>query len=128
MINVVDQLTISQAVATDVRTADGASATGIDLQDYIGQVGLILSSDVGTGNANNTLDVTVTGCATLGGSYTAALADNKAFAEVSTAAAHEVIYLDTRSVERFIKLNWDVEGTSPSFAFGVTLVGQKRTA
>lgn len=117
-------LTIAQMEICDVRTAT-LTGTAFDLQDYQGQVAITLMSDIGTGNADNTLNAKVQTSTTSGGSYSDI--SGAAFTEVTNAAGStETILVDTRVASRWIRFVGTKAGTSPSFAYGVLITGQKR--
>lgn len=105
-------------------TADVLSSA-IDLNDYEGQLAAILKTPGSTGNANNTLDVTIHHADTSGGSYTAA--SGAAFTQVGyNAAGEEKIVLNKGALKRWVKFNFDVTGTSPSYACAALLLGAKK--
>lgn len=104
-------------------TADGVSAA-LDLGDYEGEVVAVLMTLGSTGNANNTLDVTITESDTSGGSYTA---NGAAFAQVGyNAAASEKISFNSDSAKRYVKFDFNVAGTTPSYPVAVALLGVKK--
>lgn len=105
-------------------TADGLSAA-LDLQAYEGEIAISLSTPGSTGNANNLLDANVHEADASGGSYTAVT--GSAFTQVGyNAAASEKISLNSDEMKRFIKINFDVTGTSPSYPVAVHVFGYKK--
>lgn len=105
-------------------TADGLSAA-IDLNDYEGQLAAILKTPGSTGNADNRLDVTIHHSDTEGGSYAAA--SGAAFTQVAyNTAGEEKIVLNKGALKRWVKFNFDVTGTSPSYAVAALLLGAKK--
>lgn len=106
-------------------TADGLSAA-IDLNDYEGEVALVLLTPGSTGNANNTLDVNIHEADTSGGSYSAVTGQG-VFTQVGyNAASNQKISFNTDSCKRFVKFNIDVGGTSPSYPVALALLGVKK--
>lgn len=105
-------------------TADGQSAA-IDLQAYEGQLAALLMTPGSTGNANNTIDVAIYESDTSGGSYTAAA--GAAFTQIGyNVAGQQKISIDKTKLKRFVKFNFDVSGTSPSYAVAAALLGAKK--
>lgn len=107
-------------------TADGLSAA-IDLKEYEGEIALVLLTPGSTGNANNTIDVEVHEADASGGSYTAAAGG--AFTQVGyNAASQQKISLNSDELKRFIKIDFDVAGTDPSYPVAVAVMGVKKNA
>ena len=69
MIDVYNEIASAQLLVADVRTSS-ANGTGVDIQDYIGKLKLVLDSEEGTGNADNTLDVKIQHSDASGSGYT----------------------------------------------------------
>ncbi len=112
----------------DTYTTTQTSAAGIDLTDYVGNVALLLHSKEGTGNADNTLNVTFTESATLGGSYT--VLAGAVFAEVDDTAGGsiQIIRLNADGILGFVKSVGTIVGTTPSFIYGVSVIGRKQVS
>ena len=105
-------------------TADGLSSA-IDLNDYDGELAAVLLTTGSTGNANNTMDVAIYECDTSGGSYTAAT--GAAFTQVGyNAASQQKISVNKNELKRYVKFNFDVSGTSPSYPVACALLGAKK--
>lgn len=101
-------------------------SSAIDLNDYEGEVVAVLLTPGSTGNANNTMDITVHEADTSGGSYSA-VSGQGAFAQVGyNAASNQKISINSDSVKRFVKFNIDVGGTSPSYPVALALLGVKK--
>ena len=123
MIDVYNEIASAQLLVADVRTSS-ANGTGVDIQDYIGKLKLVLDSEEGTGNADNTLDVKIQHSDASGSGYTDIT--GAAFTQVDgSTAAFESISLDTRSTKRYIRAVATIAGTSPSYATSVILHGVK---
>lgn len=104
--------------------SDGLSSA-IDLQQYEGQLAALLMTTGSTGNANNTIDVSVYECDTSGGSYAAATGG--AFTQVGyNAAAQQKLVLNKNKLKRYVKFNFDVSGTDPSYPVACALMGAKK--
>lgn len=118
---VMDTLQLLNLFPTAARTAT-ANGTGIDLNDYEGDVAIILDSAAGTGTTP-TLDVKIQDSA-----------DNSTFADVSgatftqltTTAGREKIVINSNSTARYVRAVATIAGTSPSFTFSVNAVGIKK--
>lgn len=104
------------------RTAT-ANGTGVDLQQYSGDVAVLLDSAAGTGTSP-TLDVKLQDSA-----------DNSTFADISgatftqvtsAAAAQEKIVINKDAARRYVRAVATIGGTSPSFTFSVNAVGIKK--
>ena len=111
--------------AVDTFTSTQLSAS-LDLTDYVGNVIVILHSEEGTGNADNTLNVQIKESATSGGTYTDIT--GVVFAEVDDTAGGSLqrIRLDADAVKGFIKANGVIVGTTPSFIYGISVIGRKQ--
>ena len=122
-VNEGDVVTRIGGVAAQVLTADALGAA-IDLQDYEGELIVLLNSAAGTGNADNTLAVNLKESDTSGGSYTDVAGG--AFSAVSTAASAQKISVNSDEMKRYVKFNLDVGGTTPSFVMAAELLGIKK--
>ena len=120
IIDVHNELLASNLIAgTYTVNADGA---GVDLQDYQGVLKVILNSGAG-GGTTPTLDAKIQDSAD-----NSAFADipGKVFTQVTGVASIQFLGIDTRAVRRYIRVALTIGGTSPTFGFAVTAVGQKQ--
>jgi len=110
------------SLLADTYTAS-VNGSGVDLQGYQGKLKVMLNSGAG-GGADHSLDVKLQESA-----------DNAAWSDISGAAFTQVtnagaslqsLAVDTRGVKRYIRAVATIAGTSPSFGFAVTAVGQKQ--
>lgn len=122
-VNLGDQLQVG-VIIPSAAIAANANGTGLDIQQYEGEVCFILNSALGTGNADNTLDIKIqdsadnsTGWADVSGA---------AFTQVTTAASVQKLSLVTDNVARYVRAVKTVGGTTPSFIAGCVLVGMKK--
>lgn len=113
-VNLVTQVLIPASAAN---TAAATSATGVDLQGYIGSVAIAHNVGVITG----TLDGKIQDCDTLGGTYVDV--PGLTFTQVTAANKAQAIVVPVNSVRRFIKYV-GVIATGPA-VMGVTMHGQK---
>ena len=119
--NVMDTLQLLNLFPTAARTAT-ANGTGVDLNDYEGDIAIMIDSDAGTGTAP-TLDVKIQDSA-----------DNSAFADVTdatftqitTTAGRQKIVVNSDSSARYVRAVATITGTTPSFTFSVNAVGIKK--
>ncbi len=116
---------ILEQEAVDTFTADQLSAA-LDLTAYVGNVTVILHSEEGTGNANNTLNVQMQESATSGGTYTDIT--GAAFTEVDDTAGGslQILRIDADAILGFMKSNGIIVGTTPSFIYGISVIGRKQ--
>lgn len=113
------ELTTVEAVANLSRTASDVSAA-IDMSDYQGKVRFTLDAGAKTAGTDPTLDVKITHCTTIDGSYEDV--DDGDFAQITTTAGVETIELDVSDLEAYVKIDWTIGGTdSPEFPFGVVM-------
>lgn len=104
--------------------ADGLSAA-IDLKDYEGELIALLLTTGSAANADNTLDVNIHEADTSGGSYTAVT--GSAFTQVGDSeASTQKISLNKGAMKRYIKFNFNVEGTGPSYPVACAILGAKK--
>lgn len=110
----------------DTYTTTQTTATGLDLTEYVGNVAVLLHSKEGTGNADNRLNVKITESTTEGGSYTDIA--GATFAEVDDTAGGsiQIIRLNADAVKGFIKAVGTIIGTTPSFIYGISVIGRKQ--
>jgi hypothetical protein len=120
-----NQLTFAQMETCAVRTST-LTGTAFSLKDYVGQVVIVLHSALGTGNADNTLAGKIQSSATSGGSY--ADVTGATFTTVTNAAggSYQAISVDTRACSAYLKFIGTLAGTTPSFVFGVSIIGEKQ--
>lgn len=108
-----------KAVAT--LSASGAGSA-VDLAGLEGPVAFFI--DVGAGSGDMTLDAKVTECDTSGGSYTDV--SGGAFTQVTTTASRQMKVLDSKSLKRYVKIDYTLAGTTPSFLFSSHAAGVKK--
>jgi hypothetical protein len=116
-------LTVASVAASAARTTT-LTGTGVDLQSYEGNVGVILNSSAATAGTSPTLDVKIQDSA-----------DNSSFADVSgltftqvTTTASVQLVRVPKSVRRYIRAIGTIGGTSsPAFTYGLELVGVRKT-
>jgi hypothetical protein len=120
--NLGDKLQVMRLIPAAAITADG-NGTGVDLQEYSGEMCAILDSAAGTGDPDNTLDVKLQDSA-----------DNSSFADVSglvftqvtDTAGIQKLSFNKDEVRRYVRAVKDVGGTTPSFVASCSLVGLKK--
>lgn len=117
-----DKLEAINFHATAARTTTG-NATGVDMQQYDGDVVLILDSAAGTGTSP-TLAVTIEHSDSLGSGYTAIT--NAAFASVTTTASQQKLVISKDEARRYVRVTYTLGGTTPSFTFSVNGVAAKK--
>lgn len=118
---IMDMLTLLNLFPSAARTAT-ANGTGVDLQQYSGDVAVVLDSAAGTGTSP-TLDVKLQDSA-----------DNSTFADITSAtftqvtgtAAQQKIVINKDAAKRYVRAVATIGGTSPSFTFSVNAVGVKK--
>lgn len=120
--NIADILTPLSVYPVATVTADGLGSA-IDLAEYEGELAIFVAVSAGSGNM--TCDINVHDSDTSGGSYTAVT--GSAITQVTTTASIQKISLDSNQMKRFIKLNIDVGGTSPSFLISAVGAAVKKT-
>lgn len=109
---------------TAARTSTG-NATGVDLQQYDGDVVLLLDSAAAGAGTNPTLDVTVEHSDALGSGYSAVT--GAAFSQVTSTASQQKLVISKDDAKRYVRVVYTIGGTnSPSFTFSVTGVGVKK--
>ena len=117
-----ESTTLASVHPTAARTATGAGSA-VDLLAFDGDVVMILDSAAGTGTTP-TLDVSFTHSDTSAGTYTAI--SGSSFAQVTGTASQQRIAIDKDTAKRFIKANYTISGTSPSFTFSVNALGERK--
>jgi hypothetical protein len=116
-----DKLQLLSFHPVAARTATG-NGTGVDLNDYDGDVVFVLDSAAGTGTSP-TLDVTVEASAD-NSTFTAL--SGVAFTRVTTTAGRQKLVMNHDDVARYVRIVYTIGGTTPSFTFSVTAVGLKK--
>lgn len=108
-------------VATRTSTLTGSA---VDVRKMEGKGQIVLMSAAGTGT-NPTLDVKIQESSTSGGSYTDV--SGATFTQVTDGGdLTEMIAFDFSACKGFIKVVGTKAGTSPSFAYGVAALAQKK--
>lgn len=105
-------------------TADSYSDL-VDLQNYKGQLAIVLNSCAGSGTAAPTMDVSVytaTDSGTAGSGTGYAAVTGADFTQVTTANSHQVLAVDQRACKRYLKLYFNIN-TSAQFKCAATIVG-----
>lgn len=125
-----NQYTISQIRNPAALTAD-AQSSGVDLRDHGPSTFVILNIGAVTGT---TPTLTVTAQQSLNDNTASAEAAADAYTDISGAATSSLTDSDANSRvlltfhnrnERYVRLNFDVGGTNPSFLIGATLIAKK---
>ena len=118
---IMDILTLLNLFPTAARTAT-ANGTGVDLQQYSGDVAVVLDSAAGTGTSP-TLDVKLQDSAD---NSTFADITGATFTQVINAASQQKIVVNKDAARRYVRAVATIGGTSPSFTFSVNAVGVKK--
>ena len=121
--NLGDHLQVAAVIAPARKTAseDGAA---IDLQQYVGDHKIILSSSAG-GGTSPTLDIKMQECDTSAGTFTDIA--GAAFTQVTGAAAStQSITINADEVKRYVRAKTTITGTSPTFDMALVAVGVKQ--
>lgn len=109
---------------TAARTATG-DGTGVDLQQYDGDVVLILDAAAAGAGTNPTLDVSVEHSDESAANFTQI--GSTAFTRVTDAASRQKLVISKDEAKRYVRVKYTIGGTnSPSFTFSVTGVGVKK--
>lgn len=102
------------------------TGTGIDMSLYEGEVVVVLNSSAKTAGTDPTLDVKLQHDPAVGGSY--ADISGATFAQVTTTALTAALSFNVADCDAFIRAIGTIGGTStPTFDFGVTIYGIKKT-
>lgn len=118
-----DALTFTEVLAPLARTAT-ANGTAIDMHDYTGKYGFILTTTAGTGTTP-TLDLTIEDSAD--GSTGWATVTNGTFAQVTDAADYSgVLWVEVDAQKKYLRATATIAGTTPSFTLAVLGIGQKQ--
>lgn len=121
--NLGDILQTIQVLAPARKTAS-ENGTGIDIQEYVGDITAILSSSAG-GGTTPTLNAKLQESDTLGGAYTDIT--GAAFTQVTSASAStQSLTIDANSAKRFIRGVTTIAGTTPTFDMALIAVGVKQ--
>ena len=116
-------LTVASVAASAARTTT-LTGTGVDLQSYEGNVGVILNSSAATAGSSPTLDVKIQDSADIS-SYAAV--SGLTLTRVTDAASVQLLRVP-KSVRRYVRAIGTIGGTSsPAFTYGLALVGIKKT-
>lgn len=118
---IMDILTLLNLFPTAARTAT-ANGTGVDLQQYSGDVAVVLDSAAGTGTSP-TLDVKLQDSAD---NSTFADITGATFTQVINAASQQKIVVNKDAARRYVRAVATIGGTTPSFTFSVNAVGVKK--
>jgi len=116
--DVIDRLVL-KAVSAITTTTNG---TGLDLNDYEGQVAFYLESSAGTGTSP-TLDVKIQDS---DDNTTFADVSSAAFTQVTGAASVQKLVLNSNNVKRYVRCVSTLTGTTPSFITSVYGMGVKK--
>jgi hypothetical protein len=117
--NLGDQLQLVALLPAAVVTASG-NGTGKDLQQLDGEIGVILDSAGGTGNADNRLNVKLQES---DDNSTFSDITGGAFTQVAVTASQQKISLNKNELKRYVRAVKTVAGTTPSFVVSVSIVG-----
>lgn len=113
--------TVLSFAPNDVVAAD-SNETGVDLQDYEGDITLILDAEAGGSGVTYAVKVQDS-------------ADNSSFADVTDAAFTtttantalvESLVVNTDEIRRYARVHIDVTGSSPAGAVSVVGLGRKK--
>lgn len=114
MKNLGDLLQTLNLIPIATVTSDG-NGTGVDLQEYEGEIAVIASVSAGTGD--HTMDLKIQDSAD---NSTFADVTGGAFTQVTTVASQQKISLNSDELKRYIRVVKDIGGTStPTFLVGV---------
>jgi len=103
--------------------AGTATIAGVDLQDYIGGVKLILTHAGAAADGSTTLTVNLLDSAD---NTTFATLTSPTFAAITADSGQVSVNLDTRSVRRYIQARHVVTGTTATFCTSLIGVGIKQ--
>ena len=116
-----EKLQFLAGVPTGAKTATG-QGSGVDLQDYEGDVLFILDSAAG-GGSSPTLDVTVEDSDD-NSSFSAL--SGAAFTQVTGSASTQKLSINADESKRYVRVKYTVGGSSPTFTFSVNGLGLKK--
>ncbi len=121
---------LAKAVSTQLikpqTISTSATSAAIDLNDYIGQVKIVVTSTKGT-DADEVLTPTLVTCQTSGGSYDLTYATMDTV--LGSGGTDEVVEytFDAKDPERYMKLVLTGTGTTPAHIASGVIIGVKRT-
>lgn len=127
-VNLGDQLQIAALLNTTTQTSS-TNGAAVDLLGYEGEIAVILNAAKGTGNADNTLDVKIQDSAD--GSTSWGDVSGAAFTQVLGSGGTDScqkISVNSNECKRYIRYVSTLAGTSPSYRYGVALLGMKQYA
>ena len=109
---------------TAARTSTG-NGTAVDLQQYDGDLVVLLDSAAASAGTNPTLDIKLQASDTQGGTY--ADISGAAFTQVTSTASQQTLVISKSENPRWLRIVYTIGGTnSPSFTFSVNAVGVKK--
>lgn len=114
-------MTASVSLVPAARTASG-NGTGVDLQNYVGDVMALVHSGAGTGTTP-TLDAKIQDSAD-DSSY--ADVTGLTFTQITTTASLQTLKIDSRAVRRYVRVVFTIGGTTPSFPCMADIIGMKQ--
>lgn len=118
---IMDILTLLNLFPSAARTAT-ANGTGVDLQQYSGDVAVVLDSAAGTGTTP-TLDVKLQDSAD---NSTFADITGATFTQVTGTASQQKIVVNKDAARRYVRAVATIGGGTPSFTFSVNALGVKK--
>lgn len=119
--NLGDILQVTAVLAPARKTASENGA-GVDLQQYVGDYSVILSTSAGGGTAP-TLDIKLQDS---DDNSTFADISGAAFTQVTATASTQTVILNANAVKRYIRAVSTITGTSPTFDMALVGVGVKQ--
>lgn len=116
----------SEVLAVSATNTSTLTGTGVDVSAYEGVCLAVLNTALGTGTTP-TLDGKLQSSDAVGGTY--ADITGATFAQVTDAAdVVEAIPFVVGDAKAFVRFVGTIAGTTPSFVFGVELIGLKKTS
>ena len=102
-----------------------ANIDGVDLRDYVGKVALVVNVAVAHAGTSPTYDLYVQSSVNSNG--LGAVNANVSLTQVANTNSFQVLEIDTRAVNRYLRLVQTIGGTSsPNFPVSIALVGTKQ--
>lgn len=126
-INALAQTVVRQLALPAARTST-FTGTGVDVSDLEGLGTVTLHAAKGSGNADNTLDVKIQESLVSGSGY--ADISGATFAQVLGTGGTDALadyVIDFKIAKPFIRIIGTIAGSTPSFVFGATVRGQKKS-
>lgn len=117
--NIGDMLQVIEILAP-ARKIASENGAAIDLQQYVGDLKLVLSASAG-GGTTPTLDIKLQESDTAGGAFTDI--PSGAFAQVAATSSTQSITIDADARKRFIRAITTITGTSPTFDLALVALG-----